>query len=151
VPCSEHPLVDDGGRGHVPFGDFLKNSEAVYHFNGQQTVTMNGFPIMEPEGTPQELDERRFIVKSPGGDEHEVLVRIDEETVGYVERMTRRQLPAGNSFWTVQAERTLNDYLEKMGGRPNPYRVNTPTADTLLVIYFQRSRAAGGRDRSESA
>jgi len=63
-----------------------------------QTITMNGFTILEPEGEPQEPNERRFTVRSPGGHEHEVLVRIDEEAVGYVERMTMRRLPADSSF-----------------------------------------------------
>jgi CheY-like chemotaxis protein len=83
-----------------------------------QTVTMNGFTILEPEGAPQEPDVRRFTVKSPGGEEHEVLVRIDEEAVGYVERMTRRRLPADSSFWTIQAQRILSDYLWKEGKVP---------------------------------
>jgi hypothetical protein len=83
-----------------------------------QTVTMNGFTILEPEVEPREPDERRFTVKSPDGDEHEVLVRIDEEAVGYVERMTRRRLPAESSFWTIQAQHVLSDYLWKEGKVP---------------------------------
>ena len=47
-----------------------------------------------------------------------MLVQIDEEAVGYVERMTRRKLPAENSFWTSQAERLLSDYLWKEGKVP---------------------------------
>src|SRR6266508_4462448 len=58
-----------------------------------QIITMNGFTILDSEGTRQDPNERRFIVKSPTGSEHEVLVQIDEEAVGYVERMTRRKLP----------------------------------------------------------
>ena len=83
-----------------------------------QTITMNGFTILESEGTWQASDERRFTVKSPGGDEHEVLVQIDEEAVGYVERMTRRRLPPENSFWTTQAQRILSDYLWREGKVP---------------------------------
>jgi CheY-like chemotaxis protein len=83
-----------------------------------QTVTMNGFTILEPEGEPLEPNARRFTVRSPGGDEHEVMVRIDEEAVGYVERMTRRRLPAASSFWTIQAQRVLSDYLWKEGAVP---------------------------------
>jgi len=61
-------------------------------------------------------------VKSPTGTEHEVLVLIDAEAVGYVERMTRRRLPPENSFWTGQAERLLSDYLWKEGKVP-PTRI----------------------------
>jgi len=83
-----------------------------------QVITMNGFTILKSEGARQEPNERRFLVKSPSGSEHEVLVQIDEEAVGYVERMTRRKLPAENSFWTSQAERLLGDYLWKEGKVP---------------------------------
>ena len=83
-----------------------------------QTITMNGFTILESDGALQAPNERRFTVKSPGGEEHEVLVQIDEEAVGYVERMTRRHLPPENSFWTGQAQRLLGDYLWKEGKVP---------------------------------
>ena len=79
---------------------------------------MNGFTILDLEVARQEPNERRFVVKSPSGSEHEVLVQIDEEAIGYVERMTRRRLPAENSFWTSQAQRLLSDYLWKEGKVP---------------------------------
>ncbi len=83
-----------------------------------QIITMNGFTILESESALERSDERRFTVKSPTGGEHEVLVQIDEEAIGYVERMIRRQLPAENSFWTSQAQRLLSDYLWKEGRVP---------------------------------
>ena len=83
-----------------------------------QIITMNGFTILDSEGTQQEPNERRFKVKTPSGSEHEVLVQIDEEAVGYVERMTRRRLPPENSFWTILAQRLLGDYLWKEGKVP---------------------------------
>jgi DNA-binding response OmpR family regulator len=83
-----------------------------------QIITMNGFTILDSEGARQEPNERRFIVKSPAGSEHEVLVQIDDEAVGYVERMTRRKLPPENSFWTTQAQRLLGDYVWKEGKVP---------------------------------
>src|SRR6185369_16200029 len=83
-----------------------------------QIITMNGFTILDSEDARHEPNERRFVVKSPTGSEHEVLVQIDEEAVGYVERMTRRKLPAENSFWTSQAQRLLGDYLWKEGTVP---------------------------------
>lgn len=97
-----------------------------------QTVTMNGFTILDSEGPTQAPDERRFIVKSPGRDEHEVLVRIDEEAVGYVERMTRRRLPSESSFWTTQAQRLLSDYLWKEG--------NIPLSRKLIVTDIDRDK-----------
>jgi DNA-binding response OmpR family regulator len=83
-----------------------------------QIITMNGFTILDSEDGREVPNERRFIVKSPTGSEHEVLVVIDEEAVGYVERMTRRRLPAENSFWTNQAQRLLSDYLWDEGKVP---------------------------------
>jgi DNA-binding response OmpR family regulator len=94
-----------------------------------QTITMNGFTIFDSEGSQRQPDERRFIVKSPGGDEHEVLVAIDEEAVGYVERMTRRRLPPENSFWTVQAQRILSDYLWKEGKVPLSRKLTVKDVD----------------------
>lgn len=84
-----------------------------------QTITMNGFTILDDKDTPaRELNERGFIVISPEGGEHEILVVIDMEAVGYVERMTRRRLPPESSFWTTQAQRILSDYLWKEGKVP---------------------------------
>lgn len=83
-----------------------------------QIITMNGFTILDSQDARQEPNERRFLVKSPSGSEHEVLVQIDDEAVGYVERMTRRRLPAENSFWTGQAQRILSDYLWQEGKIP---------------------------------
>lgn len=94
-----------------------------------QTITMNGFTILEPEGQPEVPGERRFTVKSPGGGEQEVLVRIDEEAVGYVERMTRRRLPAESSFWTIQAQRILSDYLWTEGKVPPTGRLAVKDVD----------------------
>ena len=94
-----------------------------------QIITMNGFTILESEGASQEPNERRFTVKSPTGSEHEVLVQIDEEAVGYVERMTRRRLPAENSFWSGQAQRLLSNYLWKEGKVPPTRRLIVKDVD----------------------
>jgi len=94
-----------------------------------QIITMNGFTIMDSEGAQREPNERRFIVKSPTGSEHEVLVEIDEEAIGYVERMTRRKLPPENSFWTTQAQRVLGDYLWKEGKVPPTRKLTLTDVD----------------------
>lgn len=94
-----------------------------------QVITMNGFTILDSEGARREPNERRFLVKSPSGTEHEVLVQIDEEAVGYVERMTRRRLPAENSFWTSQAQRLLSDYLWKEGKVPPTRKLTITDVD----------------------
>ena len=94
-----------------------------------QIITMNGFTILDSEGGQREANERRFIVKSPTGSEHEVLVEIDEEAIGYVERLTRRKLPPENSFWTTQAQRVLSDYLWKEGKIPPTRKLTITDVD----------------------
>jgi DNA-binding response OmpR family regulator len=94
-----------------------------------QIITMNGFTILDSEAAQQEPNERRFRVKSPTGSEHEVLVEIDEEAIGYVERMTRRKLPPENSFWTTQAQRVLGDYLWKEGRVPPTRKLTITDVD----------------------
>jgi DNA-binding response OmpR family regulator len=94
-----------------------------------QIITMNGFTILDTEGVRQEPNERRFIVKCPTGSEHELLVQIDEEALGYVERMTRRELPAKSSFWTSQAQRLLADYLWKEGKVPPTRKLTIKDVD----------------------
>jgi DNA-binding response OmpR family regulator len=109
-----------------------------------QTITMNGFTILDDEDAPARgPSERWFVVISPGGTEHEVLVEIDAEAVGYVERMTRRSLPPENSFWTAQAKRLLTDFLWNEGKAPPTRRlvVRDVDPDELPVA----ARWEGGR------
>jgi DNA-binding response OmpR family regulator len=86
-------------------------------------VTMNGFSYVDaPEAEdsqPSAPNERRFLVKNPRGLEKEVVVEIDPEAVGYVERMTRRKLPPSSSFWTVQASNLLSTFLWNEGRLPD--------------------------------
>ena len=44
--------------------------------------------------------------------------QIPDEVTAYVERITRRQLPPENSFWTYRAERVLATYLWNEGRFP---------------------------------
>lgn len=88
-----------------------------------QIVTMNGFTILEAEEAQRAPDERRYKVRRPSGEEHEVQVKIEGEAVGYVERMTKRRLPAQSSFWTGQARRTLSNYLWSHGTVPSTGRL----------------------------
>jgi CheY-like chemotaxis protein len=89
-----------------------------------ETITMNGFSILDPdENEWQVAGERRFTVVSPTGTHHEVLVQIDEEVVGYVERLAHRRLPPESSFWTEQARRLLANYLWNKGEVPPTRRL----------------------------
>jgi DNA-binding response OmpR family regulator len=87
-----------------------------------QYVTMNGFSyVLAPgdDAQPPKANERRFVVKNPRGLEKHVVVEIDAEAVGFVERMTRRSLPAQSSFWTAQASRLLSTFLWGEGRLPD--------------------------------
>jgi DNA-binding response OmpR family regulator len=84
-----------------------------------KTITLNGFSILdEGEEKSQVPNERRFVVVGPDESRQEVVVQIDEEPVGYVERMIRRRLPPESSFWTEQARDLLSDYLWSEGKTP---------------------------------
>jgi len=101
-----------------------------------ETVTMNGFSILDPENTEWQLpEERRFTVVSPNGLRHEVLVQIDEEVLAYVERLARRRLQFASSFWTEEARRLLANYLWSMGEAPRTRKLvlNRLERDAILA------------------
>ena len=83
-----------------------------------ETITMNGFSIVDSDQDLLVPNQRRFLVVGSEGSPQDVLVQIGEEPVGYVERMTRRRLPPGSSFWTEQARDLLSDYLWNEGKIP---------------------------------
>lgn len=106
------------------------------------TVTLNGFHILRPsdvgDDTPDDKNQRRFIVKSPSGEEYPVTVKIEDESVAYVERMTRRKLPPENSFWTQRAERTLADYLWNEGRTPPNGKLTVGPVDQDHLAIAER-------------
>lgn len=89
-----------------------------------ETITMNGFTILDDEHAPV-LDElqRRFIVISPDGEKHDVVVQIEMEPIEYVERMTGRRLSPESSFWTAEARRLLSDFLWNERAVPSTRRL----------------------------
>jgi DNA-binding response OmpR family regulator len=96
-----------------------------------ETVTMNGFSVLDPDEKEWQLSEqRRFTVVSPSGSHHEVSVQIDPEAVDYVERLARRRLPFESSFWTEEARRLLANYLWTRG--------EVPRTRTLLLNRVER-------------
>ncbi|HEY4426259.1 MAG TPA: response regulator [Pyrinomonadaceae bacterium] len=89
-----------------------------------QTITMNGFTILDDEESPVlDAQQRRFIVVSPEGERHEVVVQIELEPIEYVQRMTGRRLPPKSSFWTAEARRLLSDFLWNERGVPSTRRL----------------------------
>jgi len=104
-----------------------------------ETITMNGFSILDPDKEePKVPDQRRFTVVSPGGTRHEVLVQIDEEALGYVERLTRRRLPPESSFWTEEARRLLGDYLWNEGDVPGTRKLTLKEISRNKLLIAER-------------
>jgi len=111
-----------------------------------QTITMNGFTIVDDEEAPPlDVVQRRFIVISPEGQKHDVLVQIDSEVIDYVGRMTGRRLPADNSFWTVQARQLLSDFLWNERGLPPMRRLVLRSLDPDKLPVAARWKAEGAK------
>ena len=109
-----------------------------------QTITMNGFTIVDDDETPALDDlQRRFIVISPEGLRHDVLVQIELEAIEYVERMTGRHLAADNSFWTAQARRLLSDFLWNERGVPPLRRLVLKSLDPDKLPVAARWKVEG--------
>jgi DNA-binding response OmpR family regulator len=109
-----------------------------------QTITMNGFTIVDDEEAPA-LDElqRRFVVISPDGQKHDVLVQIESEAMEYVERMTGRRLPPDSSFWTAESRRLLSDFLWDERGVPPMRRLVLENLDPDKLPVAARWKAEG--------
>ena len=111
-----------------------------------RTITMNGFTILDDEETEAlEYLHRRFIVTSPDGQKHEVLVEIDVEAVSYVERMTGRRLAPNSSFWTEEARLLLSDFLWNEGKVPPLRRLVLKNLDPDKLPVAARWKTQGLR------
>ena len=114
-----------------------------------ETITLNGFEIFRPaanDGVTAQANEKAFIVKTPEGTRASVLVRIDDEAVNYVERLTRRRLGFDSSFWTNAAERLLSDYLWNESKIPPGARLILVALDRDQLLTAERWREAGEKD-----
>jgi len=94
-----------------------------------QTVTMNGFTILDDEIPVLDELQRRFIVVSPDGERYDVMVQIEMEPIDYVARMIGRRLPPESSFWTTEARRLLSDFLWNERGVPSTRRLVLSSLD----------------------
>jgi DNA-binding response OmpR family regulator len=96
-----------------------------------QIVTMNGFTILdEIEAPVLESQRRRFVVVSPEGEKHEIVVEIGKEPIEYVLRMIGHYLAPSSSFWTAQARLLLSDFLWNEGKVPPMHRLVLKRLDT---------------------
>src|SRR5262249_40385937 len=109
-----------------------------------QTITMNGFTILDDEESPSlDRSQRRFIVTTPAGEKHDVLVEIDAEAMSYVERLTARRLEPESSFWTSQARRLLSDFLWNERKVPAMRRLVLRSLDPDRLPVAARWKAEG--------
>jgi DNA-binding response OmpR family regulator len=107
-----------------------------------QTVTMNGFTILEETETPVlDSQQRRFVVVSPKGEKHEIVVEIDPEPIEYVQRMTAQKLLPDSSFWTAQARVLLSDFLWNEGKMPPMHRLVLKHLDAEKLPVAARWKA----------
>ena len=106
-----------------------------------ETITLNGFEIIRltaAEAVRTQPDEYAFIVQAPDGKRSQAAVKIDDEAVSYVERITRRRLAADNSFWAYAAERLLTDYLWNHGKLPPAGNLSLKEVDRDQLIAAER-------------
>ena len=104
-----------------------------------ETVTMNGFSILDPVAGDWVIPEqRRFTIVSPNGSHQEVLVQIDEEVLDYVERLARRRLPFESSFWTEEARRLLANYLWTKGEVPRTRKLSLNRLERDAILAAER-------------
>jgi CheY-like chemotaxis protein len=97
-----------------------------------RTLSLNGFTILRAadvtRSLPQRGNERCFVVRTPHGEEREIVVEIDREALASVERVTR-DLPIEKAFWTEQAERFLTDFIWNDGHVPANGRLTLKGVD----------------------
>ena len=88
-----------------------------------ETVTMNGFHIVRTSEEERTISEHpgvyHFLVRTPKGQEQDVVVPVDASAVVMVERLIRRSLPIESSFWQSYAEHTLATYVWDEGQIPS--------------------------------
>jgi len=86
-------------------------------------LTMNGFQIVRVPGDKDSAEHRFKVQRFADRSEHEVAVAVEPEAVSRVARLSRKNLPAGGSFWKLQAERTLARHLWNEGQLPEGGRL----------------------------
>lgn len=79
-------------------------------------VTMNGFTILHTsEG--EKPNERNFLVQRPDGTRQEVVIEIADEAFKFADQLAHGA-PFSESFWTMQAEIFLSDFIWNDGDVP---------------------------------
>lgn len=124
-------------RRATPAGEVEARSERALI----ETITLNGFEIIRPttaEAVRTQPDEHMFVVQAPDGKRSQVLVKINDEAISYVERITRKRLAADNSFWAYAAERLLSDYLWNQGKIPPAGKLALTEVDRDQLLVAER-------------
>lgn len=133
------PMTPDTLRHAVAAALARSSTQSPPHDLAVETVTMNGFSILDPADNDWRVaQERRFTVVNPNGSRHEVVVQIDEEVLDYVERLARRRLPFTSSFWTEEARRLLANYLWTKGEIPRSRKLVLNHIEREAILTAER-------------
>jgi len=99
----------------------VEPQDSPHDHESLKTVTMNGFTILRESDVTRALlhqrNERRFLVRKPGGREQEVVVEISEEAFKSAEQASGGA-SMEKAFWTAQAETFLSDFIWNDGNVP---------------------------------
>ena len=115
-------------------------------------ITLNGFTILRAadvaRSLPQRTNERCFVVRTPHGQEQEVVVEIDREAVIAVENL-KSNLPIGKAFWTEQAERFLTDFIWNDGHVPANGRLTLKGVEREALEEAARKEVSNEQTHSD--
>lgn len=113
-------------------------------FRSWHAPDVAGAPLSGP-------NQRHFIVQHPEGWQREVVVDIDPEAIGYVEREAHRPIPADDEFWTTQAAHFLNAFLWDMGRIPPSGKLTIDMHGIDRDVLQMAARRGSGSPDKESA
>ncbi len=115
------------------------------------TVSLNGFTILRAadlvRSLPQRTNERCFVVRTPHGQELDVVIEIAGEALAQVEQVTHG-LPMGKAFWTEQAERFLTDFIWNDGHVPESGRLTLKGVEREALEKAAREEVANEQTHS---
>ncbi len=130
------PVVEAEARIPLADGERVARPRSLI-----QTITMNGFEIVRPtdeqKSSGLQPDEHQYIVRSPDGKAHKVIVKIDVAATSYVERMTRRRIPASSAFWEARAGRLLSNFLWSEGKPPPDGKLTLKEIDRDELMWAE--------------
>jgi hypothetical protein len=113
------PMTPELVRNSVAMA--LRKAADQSHEVQTETVTLNGFTILRGSSTPTtrqpQPNEWRFWVRTPDEQEQEVVIEISPEALASAQRLGGGTV-IDNTFWMIQAEGFLRDFIWNDGHIP---------------------------------